>query len=198
MIGSKPGAGETILHYPIPINMGDRPQIAHISNIKCDKNGEFVVDRVFPGKGHIARQIEYSGPGGRRLASLSCINEVDAVAGQSTKVALGGVGRPVVGRVTQPGGIPNDWVADGSSLIEKRSPPDRAPRQYHFAVEPDGTFRIDDVEPGEYGLSIEFRQALGEPPNTGDVLAQLRDEFTVPNIPGGRSDEPLDLGELEL
>jgi hypothetical protein len=197
-VGSKPGAGESILHYPVPINTGERPQVNHISNVTCDENGEFVLNRVKPGKGHIARQVEMRGPGDLRLMSLSRIDEVEAKAGQTTKVALGGAGRPVVGRVSRAGGIPENWFANGNSLIGKRPPGDRSPRQYHFAVEPDGTFRIDDVEPGEYRLSISFSEVPGTGARIGASVAHAQHAFIVPEIPGGRSDEPLDLGELPV
>jgi hypothetical protein len=56
-------------------------------------------------------------------------------------------------------------------------------------VRPDGSFRIEDVVPGSYGLMVSTRTGL-----TGH--ASLR--FSMPEIPGGRSDEPLDVGTLTL
>lgn len=73
-------------------------------------------------------------------------------------------------------------------------------RAYPFAVRPDGSFRVEDVEPGIY----QFDVTLGGEPHTNGAaivrqpIARLKHEFTVPEMPEGRSDEPLDLGELEL
>ena len=63
-------------------------------------------------------------------------------------------------------------------------------------LSPDGSFRLDDVPPGEYRLSVRVneRSRFGE---TGP-FARLVHVFTVPPAPGGRSDQPLDLGVLRL
>ena len=68
---------------------------------------------------------------------------------------------------------------------------------------PDGSFRIDDVPPGEYRLAVRVN---GESIHHVSVMMR-RDSgpfshilrvFTVPPVPGGRSEEPLDLGALRL
>ncbi len=62
-------------------------------------------------------------------------------------------------------------------------------------VSQDGSFRIEDVPTGYYELRISFM--LADNPNVwGETVAGALMEFAVPEIPGGRSDEPLDLGEL--
>ncbi|HVM62194.1 MAG TPA: sigma-70 family RNA polymerase sigma factor [Verrucomicrobiae bacterium] len=73
-------------------------------------------------------------------------------------------------------------------------------RAYPFAVRPDGSFRVEDVEPGIYHFDVILR---GEPRTNGAAIvrqpiAWLKHEFTVPEMPEERSDEPLDLGDLEL
>jgi hypothetical protein len=68
-------------------------------------------------------------------------------------------------------------------------------------LEPDGSFRIDDVEPGIYTLLIVVRERptdQSHPAIGGDELGRVQREVTVPPIPGGRSDEPLDLGSTTL
>jgi beta-lactamase regulating signal transducer with metallopeptidase domain len=71
------------------------------------------------------------------------------------------------------------------------------------ALAPDGSFRIDDVSPGDYRLSVRVNEefmthvALMRAPELGK-FAQIVRIFTVPPIPGGRSDEALDLGVLRL
>ena len=77
----------------------------------------------------------------------------------------------------------------------------KAARNYSFAIRADGSFRVEDVLPGVYQLDITLMS--GEPHTNGAAItsqpiARLRHEFTVPEIPEGQTDEPLDLRELEL
>ena len=64
----------------------------------------------------------------------------------------------------------------------------------------DGSFRIEDVEAGTYDLVI----VVDEPPHNPQdspshkALGTARREVIVPEMPGGRSDEPLDLGTIPL
>ncbi len=65
-----------------------------------------------------------------------------------------------------------------------------------LALDPDGSFRIDDVPPGEYRVSIRVneRDAGGDRGPFGSLVRTI----TIPPIPGGRTDEPFDLGSLRL
>lgn len=58
------------------------------------------------------------------------------------------------------------------------------------SVARDGSFRIDDLPAGDYLLSVSFVQ--------NEAALLVAHVFTVPEMPGGRSDEPLDLGVLTL
>jgi hypothetical protein len=64
-------------------------------------------------------------------------------------------------------------------------------------LEADGTIRVDDVPPGEYRLSLKYTadpfRGAGLSP---DRVAFATKQFTMPEIPGGHSDEPFDLGVL--
>jgi hypothetical protein len=66
-------------------------------------------------------------------------------------------------------------------------PADRLWMQVEFVA--DGTFRIEDVPPGTYELKLRR-------PGTLDYAGTIR--VTFPDIPGGRSDRPLDLGTLTV
>jgi peroxiredoxin len=67
-------------------------------------------------------------------------------------------------------------------------------------IEADGTFRIEDVLPGSYTLSIH----LGDPPGLAGGPAASRIAGSVDRpvdvkaIPGSRTDDPFDLGALEI
>ncbi len=78
---------------------------------------------------------------------------------------------------------------------------------YHFAkrrdalnFSPDGAFRIEDIPGGKYSLKVELRQGDGDLPSrfSSPVIAVLSREIEVPDSPGGRSDEPYDLGTLTV
>ena len=58
------------------------------------------------------------------------------------------------------------------------------------SVDRDGSFRIDDVPPGDYVLSVRFSQ------RAPGILSDYR--FSVPPVENGLSAEPLDLGKLAL
>lgn len=71
--------------------------------------------------------------------------------------------------------------------------------RYPLAVLPDGSFRVEDVPPGDYQLDV----TVSEPRTNGVAVTEqpvvsLVHEFTIPDLPGGHTDEPLDLGDLEL
>src|SRR5262249_42449792 len=146
--------------------------------------------------------------------------------GQTARVRLGGMGRPVVGRAVKPAGskVSIDWT-NSSNHFQLKPPPInepknmnkeqraawykawitteegkahlaylRDPRFYAFRVEPDGSFRIDDVIPGPYELTFW----LGDGRNPHQAVATASRPVVVLGIPGGRSDQPLDLGTIEL
>ncbi|QDT76636.1 Regulatory protein BlaR1 [Gimesia maris] len=68
---------------------------------------------------------------------------------------------------------------------------DETPR-INASIARDGTFRIDDVPPGEYVLSVNFYERENNPGYVGDL------QFTVPPVENGYSSEPIDLGTLTL
>lgn len=74
-------------------------------------------------------------------------------------------------------------------------------RRYSFAIEADGSFRVDNVEPGTYELTL---QAHAPPASRnhgyGEQIASLSTEVIVPPFPEGTTylDTPLDLGALTV
>jgi hypothetical protein len=63
-------------------------------------------------------------------------------------------------------------------------------------LQPDGTFRIDDLPAGEYRLVVRTNE--GEYGRVRGPFARTMREFTMPEMPEGRSDVPLDLGTVVL
>lgn len=74
-----------------------------------------------------------------------------------------------------------------------------ASRKYALNFAEDGTFRIEDVPGGKYTLRVELREP-GESMNrfSARPIAFIQQEIEVPESPGGRADEPYDLGTLTM
>ena len=93
------------------------------------------------------------------------------------------------------GNAPAWWAAfsrtpEGRAYVEDRD------RSYAVALRPDGTFRVEDVPAGRYILKLPF-EGLSRGTREGRQ-AFARSEVIVPEMPGGRSDEPLDIGAIPL
>jgi protocatechuate 3,4-dioxygenase beta subunit len=89
----------------------------------------------------------------------------------------------------------------GKAFIEKgrRAAEKQNQSHYAFTVKPDGTFRVDDVPAGAYQVHAQFYPADVMRTNSwGNPLATVQYSFNVPEMPGGRSDEPLDLGTIAV
>jgi thiol-disulfide isomerase/thioredoxin len=224
-IGPRPGAGERVKLFPERPEEPDQPHPYFDYQGTTDADGRFVIDRVLPGSASVSRVI----PLGERSTGYSHNVPVEVEAGRTARVNLGGTGRPVVGRVVVPegAGTPVDLSHGFHSLSLKRAkvtPPEgldeaqtnqwyrawndseegrayrRSRRDYAVKVEPDGSFRVDDMPAGTYQLTISVHEPpIGTQCGLGtNRLGSTRREFTVPEMAGGRGDEPLDLGTIEL
>ena len=206
-VGSQPGAG-----LPILLSSGMQGPTENALpwfqySATTDGAGKFVFDRVVPGSVTMSRKIELS----EHSYSSANTTEVVVKPDATTRVTLGGTGRPVIGRVMVPEGLrPRlDW---GYSLNQLRQRPSIWKQalgglglagkgsNYAVKVEPDGSFRVDDVIAGSYDLTILLQEPPSSPFRPGGIepIATARRDVTVPEMPGGRSDEPLDLGAISL
>lgn len=169
-----------------------RESLAH-----TDADGRFVFERIAPGKATVARQFETT-VDGMTARGLTCATDIDVAPGQTMRVQIGGRGRPVAGKVRL--SVPEGqlWSSTGALLIAPAADPQSERHRYHAAVEADGSFEFIDVEPGTYRLHIQFHEdTKAEGLRRFRHRALVRQDVTIPEIPGGRSDEPLHLGELE-
>ena len=72
-------------------------------------------------------------------------------------------------------------------------------RNYPVAVQADGRFRIEDVEAGNYRLVIAIvRRPAGQDRSPSQPLATASVKLTMPEIPNGRSDEPLTAPDIAI
>jgi peroxiredoxin len=106
-------------------------------------------------------------------------------------VALGGTGRAIVGKVVViPPGEKVDW-----SLVQMRARANN--RSYIPSLAGDGSFRVDDIPAGACQLSIDARERSTGLLPFADVGEVERDVLVL-EMPCGRSDEPLDVGTIEV
>jgi thiol-disulfide isomerase/thioredoxin len=72
------------------------------------------------------------------------------------------------------------------------------PSGYGVIVQPDGSFRANDVPAGQYLLSFTVLKDRPDENNFVGMVASVTMPVTVPEMPGGKSDQPLDVSKLEL
>lgn len=146
--------------------------------------------------------------------------------GKTLELKVGGTGRPVIGRFVLPDRVSRtvDWTravrpflqSSGKDFpypkdrsLEERnawvlgwwnSPEGKALRasQVSRPAVPDasGRFRSEDVPAGAYKMKFSFDRE--EKDGSRRTVATVQHDFQIPEIPGGRSDEPLDLGNIEV
>ncbi len=70
----------------------------------------------------------------------------------------------------------------------------RAQRTYTIQIEANGSFSIEDVPAGTYSLQVSA--PISDPTSGSLRRAELTREIRVPEMAGGRSDIPLNLGRI--
>ena len=167
-----------------------------------DRDGKFVFNCVPAGTWNISHGGEPFWNG----------EKVTVKAGETNRVTIGGTGRPVIGRLQIPTTVTNAparmTVARGGWMFVY---PDSTTKRTSHAISItlyttnreltaqmslDGTFRVEDITPGTWHLLMNI---LNVPKDGGDdkTMATAGRIFVVPEMPDGRSDEPLDLGTIE-
>jgi beta-lactamase regulating signal transducer with metallopeptidase domain/thiol-disulfide isomerase/thioredoxin/protocatechuate 3,4-dioxygenase beta subunit len=205
-IGARAGAGQEVTFQPTRPDRGGGIYVFDYGyTTGTDDRGRFVFDRVIPGPGTVSRVIitEFAGRSQRHMPGWN--EPVDVKPGRTVEVKIGGKGRPVIGRVVLDGTpeIPVDWTQNEPATIT--SPPkDWGTPGHQYArfaahIDRDGRFRIEDIPTGHYQLNIQanavpdsaFRSA-------GTTIGRTEMAVTMPDVPGGRSSEPLDLGTITV
>lgn len=91
------------------------------------------------------------------------------------------------------------WLTEWSTTEAGKRYMAKATQNIAFVMADDRSFRIEDVPAGTYTLSLTAIAAKAtETLNQGEQLGFVRTEVVVPEMSGGRSDEPLDLGSIKL
>ncbi|MBN1973181.1 MAG: redoxin domain-containing protein [Sedimentisphaerales bacterium] len=195
LVGKEPGKNkEVLLRYESDTQQNG---INYYSNYETitDENGKFAFERVIPGQALVCRKVRLT----ERSYTYSHCKRVEIIPGKTLEVTIGGTGRSVKGKVNIPdyikGKVDIQEFSSHLSIISPNNPY----TQMSFKTESDGSFCIDDVPEGSYTLNI---YASGPPQDPripiGDRIGMVTQAFTISEMPGGRSDEPLNLGALEL
>jgi protocatechuate 3,4-dioxygenase beta subunit len=171
-----------------------------------DAEGRFSFDRVVPGPGTVSRIVV------TQWANYSTHNpgwnqSINIVGGETTKVTIGGTGRPVIGRLItdRDPEAPIAWTTNEPATIRPVQRPSLLRSIFGGPVnqnvsyignfDENGKFSIPDVPAGQYTLIAQVNSSF-TPNGMRSPIGNANLNFTIPEMPGGRSDEPLDLGAI--
>jgi hypothetical protein len=85
-------------------------------------------------------------------------------------------------------------TAAGRDFVAAHPPPRPITRQYAMEIANDGSFRIEDVVPGDYYMNLYPNMM-----RAGRPMIPYNTSFTVPPVPGGGySDQSVNLGEIQF
>ncbi len=196
------------------------------ANTKTDVEGRFRFPKVPSGPLVVCRFFNFNrnrvGPIG-----MSHAKEVIVPPGGIAEVTIGGNGRTVTGRLVLSGDLPeHDWRDDLQSLVQKGpKPPVFTPtsdfdviqryhselerynaslQKYFLEIQPDGSFRIEDVPPGEYTLELHVTQPIPRAapslsgPETLFNRRPLGKQSIAVTLPQTESTDRLDLGAIAI
>ena len=197
-----------------------RFRAVHNVAAKTDAQGHYSFARVAPGDAWVSWNKSGAG-GGYGLQ----YRYVDVPPGETLLVDIGGRGRPISGRAVQEddgeargrlyGSVwpetphqmprPRNWQTfseeERSSFVEawEKTPDAKLYNQekcpIDFRLGSDGRFTVSDLSPGNYRLVVA---AWAGAAMTSKMLGRGQLRITVPEVPGGQSDEPLDVGEVHV
>lgn len=169
---------------------------------QSDEQGKFRMERVYPGSGFIGLDSRFARDSPPKAdVSHTIVLKPD----ESQRIDLGGFGRAVVGQLT--------WKDDESTKVNwdrikismsgkprwylARNLNQGAVKSLEIWVtvkpEPDGSFRIDDVPPGHYSLSVSI-------PSRPNSINDLQEKVAIPPDKSTPITErkPVNLGTLTL
>jgi len=267
-VGTQPGKNVqvecSVLFQDGHFHNSNEPMVHMHYEATADESGKFSFDRVAPSFARVARTMTYHNHGvhNHDAQSFLALDRIELKPGEMATVTLGGVGRPVVGKLVLPEELDHWWtyarlecseplentdfhgaINAQQELWQKMVPKEileqlgeqpselyqtwretedgkkfiaaidahnkvfedlavaqernmaRQEKALRSAIAPDGTFRLDDVSEGDRQLTVTIHHF---PEGRYEHIGMLEHKFTVAAIPGGVSDEPLDLGTLEI
>ena len=225
-VRGKPAAGASIRYFADRLGNPDVPSVFDFGEARADDQGRFVLERVIPGDIRVTQGFGDGAnfkawPSGTLLevrpgetAGAEFVDKGRPVvarivppAGFDAKAdytiysqcsvqndrSLPSIPKGEIAKNGEPAttSFKRWWAsAEGHEYRRKR---------YIGAVtlRADGTIRAENVPPGDYRLQLTYSahriHGLG---GSSQRIAYATKKFTIPEIPGGRSDEPFDLGVI--
>ena len=188
--GGKPAVGEDIRVYLM------RSEHVDVSSTAVtDEQGRFVVDHIAPGRSNVNQVLRI----GAHAGNYGRGKWVTVRAGGSAKVKLGREGRPVKGRLVLPENLKplltEQWDRRSHLSVDFDSR-GSSPWGYGYSPDlfcrPDGSFETNETPAGTWTLEVRLFEGNSSP------MTLLKREVVVPDMPGGSSEEPLDLGDITV
>jgi peroxiredoxin len=88
---------------------------------------------------------------------------------------------------------------DGKAFMKAQQEHAKQRRHYVVGIAHDGTFRVEDVPAGTYQFYVHlFDESRSGFSGREELIGSLNYDFEVPDMNEGTSDEPLDIGALEI
>jgi peroxiredoxin len=191
-IGARQAPGQEVRLRPIRPREKRWPLIQFgDDSTRTDERGRFHFDHVISGPGEVSRAV-ITKIGNQSIHAFGWQQSLLIRPGETLQVKIGGTGRPVIGRFKIEGTLeaPIDWTQNGPVVIT---------RQFISKITSDGAFRVEDVVAGRHVLQVNVTAPTEGPGSgRGRVLGTLTKPVTIPEMLGGRSNEPLDLGTLTV
>jgi len=198
-IGQQPAVDAKI---SVHSDYGRADTIAFSFNAQTDAEGRFQFDKVAPGPVEVSRRMltPFSRNGSGAVANTQQ-KRIEIKAGETAHVTLGGTGVQVRGRiVTEPSRADAvlELTAQNLRPVALKPDPQKPPTGYGFFCQPDGSFVVEDVPPGDYVLETRVSAVK----NRLDPEASLRNfrigERNVEVVIPDNQSEPIDLGEIRV
>ncbi len=203
-IGPRYGSNQEVSFQPIRPSRGGGIYVFDYGYAaQTDDRGRFVFDRAIPGPGTVARNVVTAFAGGSSTHYPCWQESLEVKPGQTALVKIGGKGRPVTGRAVLDGvpEAPVDWTRNDPATImtprEEWSKRAGAISRFAANLDKDGRFRVEDVPAGKWELTVDVN-AVPDPQScgAGTEIGKAVMTINVPEMSGGRSNEPLDVGTI--
>jgi RNA polymerase sigma factor (sigma-70 family) len=196
--------------------------VIHDTSVRTDADGHFMFDRVAPGDAWLTRRLRPQAANATHFAYVDVQpGKTEQVQLGGARALVGHLVQPkdaaeniiwrdrsywtegqLISLPQHPRKLPPNWY--GLSAAEQRAKMDewgrteegqdfkRSMLNLSFVVNPDGTFTIPDVAPGDYQMKIETTQG----PDLVERVASLEHAFTMPQA--ANAGGAVDLGDLEV
>ena len=188
-VGAQPGRRVELNLRPREESDWNQPHAWFDYRSMSDNEGKFAFENVPPGKANVFITVNWGVRSGGHMNSHSHGESVVAVSGETAMVKLGGVGRPVIGKLT----VPDDFevVPDWNFSVVKCAPnvgerPDVS-KEMAAIREKQEELKLADLIPDsiKYEVDIEKRKRLGEEwqeTGEGKQYMELYNEHVLPLI----------------